>query len=869
MGRVRELRLLEALFASGDRLVTLLGPAGCGKTRLATRYAALRVRDRAPGDGIWFCGLTEATDAAGVVTCVGQAIGVAVAGDQAIESAAERIGGALAAAGAPLIVLDNCEQVAGEAARLFERWQRAAPEARFLATSRQRLGVVGERCFELGPLALPASPDDVSSSEAVQLFVERARLVRPDYALTGEEAPVVAGIVRALDGLPLAIELAAARMRLMSGGALLGRLDRRFELLDGAGPAGEGHHRTLRAAIDWSWSLLQGWEQAALRQCSVFRGGFTVEAAEAVVDLSRFPGAPGVLDALQSLRDKSLVYLGPSAELPQEMRLGVYESIRAYAAEKLAGSGELDAALARHATHYLDMAGWTRRTNDIGAAEDLRRLTLERENLRAIHERAARHRTDEALRAALALGTLYRHRGPWAAYLAVLDATIERGGWDAWPELLADALRHRGFARRLSGALESARADGERARELSRAARDPYVEGHAERLLWLLDASCPEASASTLLASPRLKAALRAFRRAGSPASEASVHGDMGTLQLRSGRPSAARVCFERALGLADAAGAARTAAMLRIELGVAQQELGLLDEAESTLQRAAGAFLEVGDTLNHLAALYGLGNVRHERGDGEHAERAYQEVIAGMARAGVPTLRSLGLAARGALLAARDDLEEATRALGEAQATVGAVPGAHWRAAVEIHHGHLDLAHARRHAAARAEEASARRRAEARRRLEEGAPLAGTSEDVRMALRWLERALERGAGDRFPPDALVVAVDGAWFRPPHAWRVALGRRAHLRALLVALREARAATPGRPLTREALLRAGWPGERVLARAGASRVYVSILELRDLGLRDLLRSSTGGYLLDPSVRVVTADPPGQGRGFSDV
>jgi len=125
------------------------------------------------------------------------------------------------------------------------------------------------------------------------------------------------------------------------------------------------------------------------------------------------------------------------------------------------------------------------------------------------------------------------------------------------------------------------------------------------------------------------------------------------------------------------------------------------------------------------------------------------------------------------------------------------------------------------------------------------------------MALRWLQRALERGAEAAYPPGALVVAEDGAWFRPPQAWRIELGCRTHLRTLLLALAEARAKTPGTPLTREALLRVGWPGERVMPRAGASRVYVSILELRDLGLRDLLQSSAGGYMLDPAVDVVAA------------
>jgi hypothetical protein len=262
--------------------------------------------------------------------------------------------------------------------------------------------------------------------------------------------------------------------------------------------------------------------------------------------------------------------------------------------------------------------------------------------------------------------------------------------------------------------------------------------------------------------------------------------------------------------------------------------------------------FLQVGDHLNHVAALHGLGNVLQERGSHETAEQAYREVIAAMARAGVSTLRGIALAALGVLLASRDDVDGAAHAFADADAALGSAAGTPWGAALSIHRGHLDLARARER---ERDQSDGRYRAEAERRLRTGAGLAGTSEDIRMALRWLQRALERGAEAHHPPEALVVAEDGAWFRPPRAWRVELGTRTHLRALLIALTAARRDTPGKPLTRETLLQRAWPGERILPRAGASRIYVSILELRDLGLRDLLQSESGGYRLDPDIAVV--------------
>jgi predicted ATPase/tRNA A-37 threonylcarbamoyl transferase component Bud32 len=856
LGRAGELHRLDDFFATGDRLVTVLGPAGCGKTRLAARYAALRTDDIGASGGVWLCNLTEVIDAMGVVVSIAQALGIAITGGQALDGAIGQLGRVLAGAGRMLLVLDNCEHVAADAARVIEQASMAAPEALFLATSRQRLGVPGERCFELDPLRLPVPGDPASASDAVRLFVDRARLVRPDYSLGEDDEPVVAAIVRALDGIPLAIELAAARMRVMSASGLLTRLDRRLDLLGDRGSALPRHQQTLRAAIDWSWTLLDEVEQATLRQCAVFHGGFTLDAAEAVVRLPTGGSTP-VLDAVQSLRDKSLVYAHQSAEFPSELRLGLYDSIREYAAEKLADSGELEGAHERHAAHLLSIAVWTRRVDEGASAEAVRRVTSEQENLKAIYDRALDARPDDALLAALALAAIYRHRGPWVAYVSLLDAAVQGVGERGRPELMAEILRHRGFAHRLAGADEPARADGERALELARAGKDGYVEGHAQRLLWLTDASASASDLAPQLDSARLKASEEAFRRVGARGSEARLQGDMGSLRLMRGEAAPAREHFERAIALADSCGAERTAGALRIELGISLMALGMLAESEAALQQATAALRAVGDELNHLAALYSLGTVRHERGDLDGAAAAYQAVSEGMRKAGVPTLQSLACGAWGALLAARDDVEGAQRKFDDVDASLAAVSAPHWRAVAQVHRGHLDLALARRDASSGRDAASTKHRADAQARIAKWASQAALSDDVRLALRWLESALERYAELDFPADALVVAQDGAWFRPPRAWRIDLGRRTHLRAVLRALAVAAISSPGRPLTRDDVLRAGWPGERILPRAGASRVYVTILELRDLGLRDLLQSSPGGYMLAADVPLVIA------------
>jgi predicted ATPase len=229
--------------------------------------------------------------------------------------------------------------------RLLAQWRELAPAARWLLTSREPLRVAGECPHEVGPLGLPVGREDAERSEAVQLFVARARSTRPGYALDAEDVEAVVTLVRALDGLPLAIELAAARMGVLGAAALSRRLSQSFEVL-GQGPRdAPARQRTLQATISWSWDLLEPWERAALRQCAVFRGGFTLEAAEAVVQLGAFGAPPAVIDALHSLRNKSLLQTTPRAH--GEVRFGFFEAIREFAARQLVASGEEPAARAR------------------------------------------------------------------------------------------------------------------------------------------------------------------------------------------------------------------------------------------------------------------------------------------------------------------------------------------------------------------------------------------------------------------------------------------------------------------------------------------------------------------------------------------
>ncbi|HSM59698.1 MAG TPA: AAA family ATPase, partial [Longimicrobiales bacterium] len=302
VGRSRELSDLAVLLER-SRLLTLTGAGGSGKTRLASALAAARGGERTDEAVVWV-ELAPVEDLALVPAAVAEALGATEElrmPDAA--SLARFLGGR-----AFLLVLDNCEHVVDGAADLVDALLRACPGLRVLATSREPLGVQGERSWLVPALSLPASDElpDVEASEAARLFVERARDVAPDFALTPENAGAVADICRRLDGIPLALELAAARARVLAPGQIRARLDDAFRLLSSTSRTSVPRHRTLRATMDWSHDLLAGDARALLRRLAVFRGGATLDAVEAVGAGEPVPDA-GVLETLAGLVDRSLV----------------------------------------------------------------------------------------------------------------------------------------------------------------------------------------------------------------------------------------------------------------------------------------------------------------------------------------------------------------------------------------------------------------------------------------------------------------------------------------------------------------------------------------------------------------------------------
>jgi len=388
VGRDEELERVGRLLVQ-TRLITLTGPGGAGKTRLSLEAGA-RAMDNAP-DGVWFVPLAPVRDAADVAQAVLTTIGaheVAWPAD-AVEAARlaameplDRLSEVLGARGLVLI-LDNCEHVLDAVAALAAQVLADAPGVRILATSREPLGLTGETLCPVPSLTLPSADADAAKaarSPAVRLFADRAGAVRPGFGIDAATAEPVVRICRALDGIPLAIELAAARVRALTPAQVADRLDDRFALLSVGSRGSLPRHQTLRAIVDWSWDLLDDTERMVLRRLAVFSGGATPDAAEQVCSLDGQPAPAAVVDVIASLVDKSLV----TAAGERHVRYGLLETVRAYAAERLAEAGEAGPAADAHAGYFLDLAERAEpqlRTRDQLAWLD--RLSADHDNLSA------------------------------------------------------------------------------------------------------------------------------------------------------------------------------------------------------------------------------------------------------------------------------------------------------------------------------------------------------------------------------------------------------------------------------------------------------------------------------------------------------
>jgi predicted ATPase/DNA-binding SARP family transcriptional activator len=440
VGREHEVSTLRRLI-TGSRLLTLTGAGGSGKTRLALETVT-RMQAAAEAEVAWV-ELAALGDAGSLADHLALALGVRSEGGGSTEQALV----AMLRERSLLLVLDNCEHLVEECARIVEFLLRACPGLRVLATSREALGITGERSWLVPALSLPAdgaalTPDEALRSESVQLFVERAQDVLPTFALTSANVGAVARICRRVDGLPLAVELAASRVAVLAPEEIAARLGDRFALLGSGARSAVPRHRTLRAAVDWSYDLLPEPERMLLERLSVFAGGFTLDAAEQVCAGGAIPESR-VLDLLAALTMRSLVAM---QEDEGRARYRLLETIREYALARRAERPDVTGIAERHARYFRMLAQELEPDLILGRAHRLRQMDVEHDNVRAALAWSAEHGegADHGLPLGWALVWYWFHRQLWREGFGHLETALATAVEPA-PELRAAALHGLGL----------------------------------------------------------------------------------------------------------------------------------------------------------------------------------------------------------------------------------------------------------------------------------------------------------------------------------------------------------------------------------------------------------------------------------------
>ncbi|MBI3911739.1 MAG: tetratricopeptide repeat protein [Armatimonadetes bacterium] len=720
IGRDRELADVKRLVGTA-RLVTLTGAGGSGKTRLALQAAADSLDDFP--DGVWLAELAPLADSGIVLQTVASALGVS-----------ERPGQPLLAtlidhlrSKQLMLILDNCEHLLAAAAALVDSLLRSCPHLRILATSREALAITGEAAFQVPSMAIPdlrqlPPLEALERYEAIRLFVDRAALVQQSFQLTASNAPAVARLCHRLDGIPLAIELAAARIRVLPAEEIAARLDDRFRLLTGGSRTALPRHQTLQAAVDWSYNLLSDKERVLLRRLAVFAGGFTLDAVEAVC-----PGdgleAHEVLDLLTGLVEKSLVLVQPQ---DGQVRYPLLETLRQYAREKLQEVGEADTLHGRHRDFFLALV--ERSETDRGTVKDAdwqERFDREHDDLRAALDWSLEAgEADAALRMGAVLWWFWEVRGYWQEGLTRLEAVLAADTGPATPnrvlalhgagrlawaqgdtaraiELLEDGLR---LSRQLafregvmftaftlgivarSADLRRAAALLEEAVALARARGELYFLGNRIAWLWPVvhrlgnydrTVALARECSTTARSTPDMHPATVHFGRRAE-----------AWMARQEGRYEPAAALYEEAVAVARKWGGSsgRPANLVwgLVELASLSQEQGNYERAIALYQESLAISREMGSREYIASSLAGLADVARDTGDFTRAAGLYEESLALGKDVGpvlvASALLGLGLVDRyrGDLARARAFLEESLRLFREIGDVVGAAEVTH-----------------------------------------------------------------------------------------------------------------------------------------------------------------------------------------------
>jgi predicted ATPase/DNA-binding CsgD family transcriptional regulator len=596
VGRERELVEVKRLLVD-NRLLTLIGPGGCGKTRLALAVAFELVQSFE--GGVWLVELASLSDPYLVPQVVASTLGVREAQDRPLtETLSKHLGSRKM-----LLALDNCEHLVEGCAALADGLLRACPNLRILATSREALGIAGERAWLVPSLSLPDPQDlpppleELPHYEAVRLFVERAGAVTSAFELTEDNAPAVAQLCRGLDGMPLAIELAAARVRVLSVEQIASRLKDSFGLLTGGSRTSLPRQHTLRATIDWSYELLSENEQVLFRRLSVFAGGFTLKAAEAVCageGLER----EEVLDLLTSLVDKSLVLV--AQQQGGEARYRLLETVRQYSREKLNEAGEKPIIKRHHATFFLKLAEQVEpKVNSKDRSLWLERLEVEHDNFRAalVWSSEEEAEGETGLRLAGALSWFWFHREYWSEWRRWLDAALatqESTGRPRVAAVRAKALSGAGFLNWMQGDQLAARSQLEESVALWRELGDK--QGLAQALRFLSGSF--ESQGEYALARPLAEESVDLFRQGEDKFGLAITLSRLGITALAQGDHAAARAYLEEGVAISREIEDDWALALALRNLGIGAFRLGDYERSATWLRESLAVLRDTGNPL-------------------------------------------------------------------------------------------------------------------------------------------------------------------------------------------------------------------------------------------------------------------------------
>ncbi len=655
VGRDREMAEVRRMLET-TRLLTLTGSGGCGKTRLAMQVAAELV-DRFP-DGVWLVELGALSDDAQVAQAVASAVGVR-------EQPGRPLLATLTDDLQPrhlLLVLDNCEHVLAGSAHIAYSLLSASPHLRILATSREPLGITGEVAWRVPSLAVPDPVrlpplERLSEFDAVRLFRDRAASVLPPFRLTPQNAPFVTQICHRLDGIPLAIELAAARVRALSVEQIAERMGDAFLLLTGGSRTSPLRQQTLRAAMDWSYRLLSGSEQALLCRLSVFAGGSTLEAAEVVCTGGSV--APGeVLDRLSGLVDKSLVVADDQGV---ERRFRMLETIRQYARDKLGETAEDVETRRRHRSWFLNLAEQVEPKLLASAEPWLSRLEVEHDNIRAALDFSLQSGEGEAgLRLAGALRRFWMVRGYWTEGRQRIEAALVQEAGPA--PLRSKALTAAASLAQSQGDYQRTEALAQESLAIQRAGHDHRGMADSLNVLGIARLERGDYPGARRL----LEESLTSARRADERHLAASALINLANVAEHEGDYDRAAVLCQESLELFRAADDHRGSAFALNLLGVVASDQGDYDTARARFEEGLALRRTLGDRRGIAGSLSQLALVAREGGDLDLARRYYEESLSiqrelGDSRGIATTLRNLGLVAwrQGAVARARGLMEE------------------------------------------------------------------------------------------------------------------------------------------------------------------------------------------------------------------